>query len=237
MAGMNAATGRDLDGVAHLRQSIRDVLLTRVGTRVGRREYGSTLLDLVDQPLTPATIVDLYAATAEALARWEPRFRLESVRATAAGRTQQHVDHVFGLRTRNGDARIDSQFQRSELGRSEHVLERFTRGSPFEQALEIRQFLLAERTIEVQVELQSLRPQHVREELYGIAPPVVNALPRQIVSAQTDHFHDRPGASGGAGSRSVHEPGDPVARVSRSRAMRSAETISSRSPSRISARR
>jgi len=85
MAGMNAATGRDLDGVAHLQQSIRDVLLTRVGTRVGRREYGSTLLDLVDQPLTPATIVDLYAATAEALARWEPRFRLESVRATAAG--------------------------------------------------------------------------------------------------------------------------------------------------------
>jgi hypothetical protein len=84
MAGMNAATGRELDGVAHLRQSIRDVLLTRIGTRVGRREYGSELLDLVDRPLTPATIVDLYAATAAALARWEPRFRLRSVRATAA---------------------------------------------------------------------------------------------------------------------------------------------------------
>ena len=84
MAGMNAATGRELDGIAHLQQSIRDVLLTRVGTRVGRREYGSTLLDLVDRPLTPATIVDLYAATAEALARWEPRFRLQSVRASSA---------------------------------------------------------------------------------------------------------------------------------------------------------
>ena len=83
-AGMDAATGRRLAGIAHLRQSVRDVLLTRVGTRVGRREYGSALLDLVDRPATPALFVDLYAATAEALARWEPRFRLRSVRASSA---------------------------------------------------------------------------------------------------------------------------------------------------------
>lgn len=84
MAGMHAATGRPLAGIAHVRQSVRDVLLTRVGTRVGRREYGSELMGLVDRPATPALFVDLYAATAEALARWEPRFRLRSVRAAAA---------------------------------------------------------------------------------------------------------------------------------------------------------
>ena len=83
MAGMNAATGRPLDGIAHLRQSVRDVLLTRIGTRVGRREYGSELMNLVDRPATPALFVELYVATAEALARWEPRFRLRSVRAAA----------------------------------------------------------------------------------------------------------------------------------------------------------
>ena len=84
MAGMNAATGRTLDGIAHMRQSVRDILTTRVGTRVGRRAYGSELMGLADRPLTAETLVDVYAATAEAIERWEPRLRLESVEATAA---------------------------------------------------------------------------------------------------------------------------------------------------------
>lgn len=81
MPGMHAATGRPLDGIAHLRQSIRDVLTTQVGTRVGRREYGSRLPELVDRPMSAALLVDVYAAAAEAVARWEPRFRLRSVEA------------------------------------------------------------------------------------------------------------------------------------------------------------
>lgn len=85
MAGMDAATGRPLDGIAHLRQSIRDILTTRVGTRVGRRTYGSDLPALADRPVAPALLVDVYAATAEALAAWEPRFRLHAVEAAAAG--------------------------------------------------------------------------------------------------------------------------------------------------------
>ena len=83
MSGMDAATGRPLDGIAHLRQSIRDVLSTRLGTRLGRRTYGSELLALTDRPLSGATLMDVYAATATAIARWEPRFQLDSVRATS----------------------------------------------------------------------------------------------------------------------------------------------------------
>ena len=84
MPGMDAATGRSLDGIAHLRQSIRDVLSTRLGTRLGRRTYGSELLALTDRPLSGATLMDVYAATATAIAEWEPRFRLDSVRATSS---------------------------------------------------------------------------------------------------------------------------------------------------------
>ena len=64
--------------------TIRDILTTPLGSRVRRREYGSDLFNLIDAPTNRETLIRIYAATAEALARWEPRFRLESVRAVAA---------------------------------------------------------------------------------------------------------------------------------------------------------
>ena len=81
MNGTSAITGRRLSGVDHLRQSIRDILTTRIGTRVMRRDYGSRLPELVDAPLNRETIVDLYAATAEAIATWEPRIDVQQIRA------------------------------------------------------------------------------------------------------------------------------------------------------------
>jgi len=64
---------------------VRDILTTPIGTRVMRRDYGSRLMELVDAPLTPATLTEIYAAAAEALGRWEPRLRVERIRASAAG--------------------------------------------------------------------------------------------------------------------------------------------------------
>ncbi|MDC8443759.1 GPW/gp25 family protein [Halomonas aquamarina] len=84
MNGINAQTGRSLSGIDHLRQSLRDILTTPIGTRVMRREYGSRLYQLVDAPMNNATLIDLYAAAAEAVARWEPRFKLTRVRAANA---------------------------------------------------------------------------------------------------------------------------------------------------------
>lgn len=49
-----------------------------------RRDYGSRLPSLVDAPVNRSTILELYAATAEALARWEPRFKLQHVRILEA---------------------------------------------------------------------------------------------------------------------------------------------------------
>ena len=79
MQGMNRNTGQPLSGIDHLRQSIIDILTTPVGSRVMRRDYGSRLYELVDAPMNRATLVDIYAATAEALLKWEPRLRLLSV--------------------------------------------------------------------------------------------------------------------------------------------------------------
>lgn len=48
-----------------------------------RRTYGSRLFDLVDNPLNSATIIEIFAATAEALLRWEPRLQVQRVQATS----------------------------------------------------------------------------------------------------------------------------------------------------------
>lgn len=79
MTGMNIDTGRQLDGLDHLRQSITDILTTPIGSRVMRRDYGADVFDLIDAPMTSATLIDLYAASAVALDKWEPRFRLTHV--------------------------------------------------------------------------------------------------------------------------------------------------------------
>lgn len=84
MNGINAHTGKALGGIEHLRQSIFNILTTPIGSRVARREYGSRLPRLVDAPTNPSTILEIYAATAEALARWEPRFQLTKVEINSA---------------------------------------------------------------------------------------------------------------------------------------------------------
>lgn len=76
---MNRTTGSTITELEHIRQSIGDILGTRIGTRLARREYGSNVPDLIDEPFHGPTTLRLYAATAMALMRWEPRIRLTRV--------------------------------------------------------------------------------------------------------------------------------------------------------------
>lgn len=84
MNGISNLDGRRLSGIEHLRQSVRDILTTPLGSRVMRRDYGSRLFALIDAPMNRATLMQIYAATIEALARWEPRLRVERVTASSA---------------------------------------------------------------------------------------------------------------------------------------------------------
>lgn len=79
MRGMDRRTGKPIEGDAHLHQSIGDILSTPLGSRIGRRDYGSLLAELIDQPANPASRIRLFAATALALLRWEPRIALDRV--------------------------------------------------------------------------------------------------------------------------------------------------------------
>jgi phage baseplate assembly protein W len=79
MKGMHRRSGKPLDGTAHLIQSISDILSTPIGSRVMRRDYGSLLPELVDAPAHAATRLAVFAATAIALGRWEPRLSLTKI--------------------------------------------------------------------------------------------------------------------------------------------------------------
>lgn len=77
--GMNRETGKPLSDADHLRQSIRDVLSTRIGTRTMLRDYGSNIPELVDQPINRSTIAAIKADVINALNIWEPRMRIDRV--------------------------------------------------------------------------------------------------------------------------------------------------------------
>lgn len=77
--GMNRETGKPLSDADHLRQSIRDILATRIGTRTMLRDYGSNIPELVDQPINRSTIAAIKADVINALNIWEPRMRIDRV--------------------------------------------------------------------------------------------------------------------------------------------------------------
>lgn len=81
---MNRQTGGAISEREHISQSITDVLTTRIGTRIERREYGSLLPELVDHPFNDVTRLRVYAAAVMALMRWETRISLSRVRFVGA---------------------------------------------------------------------------------------------------------------------------------------------------------
>ncbi|MGH1450220.1 MAG: GPW/gp25 family protein [Pseudomonadaceae bacterium] len=101
MNGMDRNTGKPLDGLGHLRQSIGDILTTPIGSRVMRRDYGSLLPELIDQPQNAATTLRLYAATCSALMTWEPRLRLSRISLQ---------------RNANGSATMDLEGEHADTG-------------------------------------------------------------------------------------------------------------------------
>jgi hypothetical protein len=79
MIAMNASNGRSMSLLDHIRQCVRDILMTPLGSRIYRRNYGSEIPELIDQPLNGVTVMRIYAAVAYRLALWEPRISLSSV--------------------------------------------------------------------------------------------------------------------------------------------------------------
>ena len=79
MIGMSRSTGLVVTDGDHLHQSLHDIATTRIGTRLCRRDYGSLVPDLIDQPVNNITRLRLMSALAAAYIRFEPRVRIQRV--------------------------------------------------------------------------------------------------------------------------------------------------------------
>lgn len=96
--GMNNTTGQRIEGVAWLRQRLADVLTTPLGSRVMHRDYGSRLFELMDQPMSPRWRVQVFAATAEAIANpvnGLPDFKVTAVDLVVNAKGESELD-VYG---------------------------------------------------------------------------------------------------------------------------------------------
>ena len=95
---LDRETMRPIGEWDHVLQSIGMILATPLRTRVMRREFGSELSDLIGRPMTPQIVLAVYAASALAIAQWEPRFTLTGVemgQATAEGRLSMTIYGIW----------------------------------------------------------------------------------------------------------------------------------------------
>lgn len=77
--GMSRENGKALTDLDHIRQSVRDILTTPIGTRVMRRNYGSLLSALIDQPQNESLRLQIMSACYMAILQWEPRVKLTGI--------------------------------------------------------------------------------------------------------------------------------------------------------------
>lgn len=77
--GLSRTTGQAISDTEHISQSLSDILRTPVGSRVMRRDYGSLLPAMIDQPQTPALELQIMVACYMAVLKWEPRITLTAV--------------------------------------------------------------------------------------------------------------------------------------------------------------
>lgn len=78
--GVNSHGGIAMaSGTEELENAMQLILLTALGERVMRPEFGCRIWDFVFHPLTPNTIGEMKHAVEEALQRWEPRVVIEQV--------------------------------------------------------------------------------------------------------------------------------------------------------------
>ncbi len=96
-AGLDRKTGKLLTGWDHCVQSIEVILTTLIGSRVMRRAFGSAALELQDRNATPRRIMQIYTAVAAALKRWEPGFRLKTIRLVRGGADGVFVFEITGI--------------------------------------------------------------------------------------------------------------------------------------------
>ncbi len=106
------ATGRLAfnDGDENVEQSLRILLMTRLGERVMRPSFGSEAPRLVFAPGSERHLRLIETTIREAVRDWEPRVELDSVRAEAEPADETRITVSIAYRVRPTNSRLNLVF-------------------------------------------------------------------------------------------------------------------------------
>ncbi|HWO25305.1 MAG TPA: GPW/gp25 family protein [Kofleriaceae bacterium] len=89
----------------NVEHSLQVLLMTRIGERVMRRDFGSRLGELVFRPGSEQNLREIEREVRAAIARWEPRVDVLDVRAEADADDATHVTVSLSYRVRRTNTR------------------------------------------------------------------------------------------------------------------------------------
>ena len=90
---MMSNTGQLLtDELDSIRLSITDIMTTPIGTRIMRKDYGSKIPDLIDQPMNDILMIQLYSEIYTPILKWENRISIEQINIHEVGHGKLIMD-------------------------------------------------------------------------------------------------------------------------------------------------
>jgi len=108
--GIDATSGRIVNGWAHVLQSLSDIYTTGFGERVIREWYGSFVPHLLGRLITPEEVTPFFVAITSAIEQWEPRYRVSEIKvlkATRDGALHFYIDGEYRPRAMFGDFTVE----------------------------------------------------------------------------------------------------------------------------------
>lgn len=79
---MSRQNGVSISELESIQQSIQDIVTTPLGSRIMRRDYGSIIPDLIDQPMSDVLKVKIFSAIYTPVTRWEERISIEGIKVS-----------------------------------------------------------------------------------------------------------------------------------------------------------
>lgn len=100
---MSRQSGVGLTELEHIKQSLEDLISTPIGSRIMRRDYGTQVANLLDQPTSEALYLKCYSTIYSAILRWEPRIDITKLNISEFNGSQTVLD-LEGVLTQTGQS-------------------------------------------------------------------------------------------------------------------------------------
>ena len=100
-----------LTEIEHINQSLEDIATTPIGSRLMRRDYGTLLANLIDQPISEVLYLKIYSTLYTAYVRWEDRVDISQMNVVDIKNGQLILDIVGFLKTNGNEINMSIPVQ------------------------------------------------------------------------------------------------------------------------------